>query len=152
MKDVDEICVDYNEISCWWKEVRNILTDSSNPFHALTAALACRAVGMRLENNSGLSNIERPTDNNGNEGTKVKNINEDENGKSVEKEERGESSKNGNQGKKMEESQEKEVTSSTEDETHSSSSEWENVSKDTCQFSLLIANLEDITILSAIVR
>ena len=126
-----EICVDCNEISSWWKEVRNILSQSSNPFQALTAALACRAVGMRLENNLGLSNSE------------------DETGISAEK---GENSKNGNEEKEGEETREKENTSSSGDETHSSFSDWENVSKDTCQFSLLIANLEDITILNAIVR
>lgn len=148
--DVNEICSDYNEVSLWWKETRKILSEASNPFHALTAAFVCRAVGMRLENNLVFSNV----DDNGNANEKVDSGNERE--KKVD---------NGNEGEKMnenkenrkigelkgEDSQEKDFTSSPEDETHSSLSEWENVSKDTCQFSLLIANLEDITILNAIV-
>lgn len=39
-----------------------------------------------------------------------------------------------------------------DDETYSSTSEWENVSKDTCQFTLLIGNLEDITVLNTIIK
>lgn len=40
----------------------------------------------------------------------------------------------------------------TNDETYNLSNEWENVTKDNCQFTLHIGNLEDITILDAIVR
>lgn len=151
---MNEICSDYNETSSWWREARKILTEASNPFHALTAGMVCRAVGMRLENN--VANI----DDNGNSNEKAVDNNDDD---SNEKEKKID---NGNIGEatiekkesrkiaelKGEDSQEKDFTSSPEEETHSSLSEWENVSKDTCQFSLLIANLEDITILNAIVR
>ena len=122
--------------------MRNILTDSTNPFHALTAALCCRAVGIRLENNKGFLKNESVIDDNGNENQNVENGNEGEIEKAIEKDV---SCKNRNEEKKEE-------ASSPEDETPSSLSEWENVSKDTCQFSLLISNLEDITILNAIVR
>lgn len=40
-----------------------------------------------------------------------------------------------------------------EDEMQSSTtSEWENVSRDTCQWSLLIGQLEDVALLEAILR
>ncbi|XP_051155116.1 rab3 GTPase-activating protein non-catalytic subunit [Leptopilina boulardi] len=147
--DVNEICGDYNEISSWWKEARKILTEASNPFHALTAALVCRAVGMRLENNLVFSNI----DDNGNANVDNNSSGREkkvDNGNAGESENEKKESRNiGNL--KGDDSQEKDFSSSPEDETHSSLSEWENVSKDTCQFSLLIANLEDITILNAIV-
>lgn len=147
---MNEICGDYNEISSWWKEARKILTEASNPFHALTAALVCRAVGMRLENNLVFSNI----DDNGNANVDNNSSGREkkvDNGNAGESENEKKESRNiGNL--KGDDSQEKDFSSSPEDETHSSLSEWENVSKDTCQFSLLIANLEDITILNAIVR
>lgn len=41
---------------------------------------------------------------------------------------------------------------SPDDETHSSTSEWENVSHDTCQWSLLIGQLEDVALLGSILR
>jgi hypothetical protein len=41
---------------------------------------------------------------------------------------------------------------SPDDETHSSTSEWENVSRDTCQWSLLIGQLEDVALLDAVLR
>ncbi|OAD61467.1 Rab3 GTPase-activating protein non-catalytic subunit [Eufriesea mexicana] len=90
--DVEEICAENNEISLWWKKVRNILVDSTNPFNALSAALMCRAVAMSIE------------------GSKEK-----------------------------------------YDEVYNLTNEWENVTKDSCQFTLLIGNLEDITILDAVV-
>jgi hypothetical protein len=39
-----------------------------------------------------------------------------------------------------------------DDETHSSANEWENVSRDTCQWSLLIGQLEDVALLNTVVR
>lgn len=41
---------------------------------------------------------------------------------------------------------------SPDDETHSSANEWENVSRDTCQWSLLIGQLEDVALLDTVVR
>jgi hypothetical protein len=41
---------------------------------------------------------------------------------------------------------------SPDDETHSSTSEWENVSRDTCQWSLLIGQLEDVALLDTVLR
>jgi hypothetical protein len=41
---------------------------------------------------------------------------------------------------------------SPDDETHSSISEWENVSRDTCQWSLLIGQLEDVALLDTVLR
>lgn len=150
--EVNEICSDYNETSSWWREARKILTEASNPFHALTAGMVCRAVGMRLENNvaniddNGNSN-EKPVDNDDDSNEKEKKIDNGNIGEAtIEKKESRKIAE-----LKGEDSQEKDFTSSPEEETHSSLSEWENVSKDTCQFSLLIANLEDITILNAIV-
>ena len=43
-------------------------------------------------------------------------------------------------------------TVSPDDETHSSANEWENVSRDTCQWSLLIGQLEDVALLDTVVR
>lgn len=37
-------------------------------------------------------------------------------------------------------------------ETHSSANGWENVSHDTCQWSLLIGQLEDVALLDTVVR
>jgi hypothetical protein len=39
-----------------------------------------------------------------------------------------------------------------DDETHSSANEWENVSRDTCQWSLLIGQLEDVALLDTVLR
>ncbi|KOC68340.1 Rab3 GTPase-activating protein non-catalytic subunit [Habropoda laboriosa] len=47
--NIEEICAEYNEISLWWKKVRNILLYSTNPFNALSAALMCRAVALSVE-------------------------------------------------------------------------------------------------------
>ncbi|KZC10899.1 Rab3 GTPase-activating protein non-catalytic subunit [Dufourea novaeangliae] len=99
--NVEEICAENNEISLWWKNVRTILSDSTNPFNALTAALACRAVATCLE--------------------------------------------------KYKEKCEPVPNAKLNDEMYNLTSEWENVTKDSCQFTLLIGNLEDITILDAIV-
>lgn len=61
--------------------------------------------------------------------------------------------KNGNDLAKINDINEDKPNDSTpDDETYSSISEWENVSKDTCQFTVLIGNLEDIAILKAVVR
>lgn len=104
--------------------------NSSNPFSALTAAMACRAVSITMQRNKDRLQTSFK-DNNGNEG-------EDE--------------KNGNKTEKMEEDNDNKDNSSPEEETVSNISDWVNVSKDTCQFSLLIGNLEDITVLDAIIR
>lgn len=127
--DVEEICVEYNETSLWWKNVRTILTESTKPFNALTAALSCRAIAVIMERyKERLQN--------------QKSLGTDE----------GEDIKNGNNTIKMDEMESKANDMTPDDETYSSNSEWENVSKDTCQFTLLIGNLEDITVLNAVVR
>ncbi|OXU28898.1 hypothetical protein TSAR_008176 [Trichomalopsis sarcophagae] len=129
LNDAEEICTSYNEVSYWWRDVRNILMESDNPFNALTAAMACRAVSISMQRNKDQLQTSFKDDN-GNEGDGEKNVNEPE---------------------KMEEDDEKEDNSSPEEESVSNISDWENVSKDTCQFSLLIGNLEDIAVLDAIV-
>lgn len=129
--DVEEICVEYNEISLWWKNVRTILTESTKPFNAFTAALACRATAMTLEKHKEKLQNQKQLENNGNEEEDIRNGNI-------------------NITKIEMESKPNDVT--PDDETYSSISEWENVSNDTCQFALLIGNLEDITILNAVIR
>jgi hypothetical protein len=50
-------------------------------------------------------------------------------------------------------SQQQELSAvSPDDETHSSANEWENVSRDTCQWSLLIGQLEDVALLDTVLR
>jgi len=127
---VEEICVGYNEISLWWKNVRTILTESTKPFNAFTAALACRATAMTLEKYKEKLQNQKQLGNNGNE----------------------EEEKDGNDVIKTNEMQSKPNDVTLDDETYSSINEWENVSNDTCQFALLIGNLEDITILNAVIR
>ncbi|XP_046609657.1 rab3 GTPase-activating protein non-catalytic subunit [Neodiprion virginianus] len=127
--EVEEICVEYNEISSWWQEMRNILSDSTNPFNALTAAMVCRAVAMKLEKSKDTAYNSEQKDGNGN---------------------KDEDAENGNTSEKMEDLDE-ELNRTPEEENSSSTSDWENVSKDTCQFTALISNLEDIAILNAIV-
>ncbi|XP_076636420.1 rab3 GTPase activating protein isoform X2 [Colletes latitarsis] len=112
--NVEEICAEYNEISLWWKNVRNILSDSTNSFNALSAALACRAVAMFLVKHKEKW-VDKIQDNNDTEKIEcVSNLKLD-------------------------------------NEIYNLTSEWENVTKDSCQFTLLIGNLEDITILDAII-
>ncbi|XP_043526557.1 rab3 GTPase-activating protein non-catalytic subunit isoform X1 [Frieseomelitta varia] len=126
--NVEEICAEYNEISLWWKKVRNILLDSTNPFNALTAALMCRAVAMSIERYKEKCN-NKTEDNNDQEEKDVENKNDLEEGKH----------------------QDSVNNSKSNDEIYNLTNEWENITKDTCQFTLLIGNLEDITILDAIV-
>lgn len=127
------MCGSYNEISDWWKGVQNILVDSTNPFNALTAALACRAVTIGIQiNKDHLQNSFK--DDNGNE-------KEDE--------------KNGNKLEKVAENKEKSSTSKEKDKNDDelvNTGDWEKVSKDTCQFSMLMGTLEDISVLDAVVR
>nr|XP_012216087.1 PREDICTED: rab3 GTPase-activating protein non-catalytic subunit isoform X1 [Linepithema humile] len=130
LTDIEEICTEYNEISLWWRNVRTTLTESTKPFNALTAALACRAIGMTLEKYKEKLQNQKLSEANGNEGEDVK---------------------NGNNVTEVDEVEKKSSDVTPDDETYSSISEWENVSNDTCQFTLLIGNLEDITILSAVV-
>lgn len=128
---MEEICVEYNEISLWWKNVRTILTESTKPFNAFTAALACRATAMILEKYKEKLQNQKQLENNGNEEEDIR---------------------NGNNVTKVDEMENKPNDVTPDDETYSSISEWENVSNDTCQFALLIGNLEDITILNAVIR
>ena len=95
--------------------------------------MACRAVSVSMQRNKdrSLTSCKDDKDDNGNE-------KDDE--------------KNGNQPEKMEEDDDKDDNSSPEEETVSNISDWENVSRDSCQFSWLIGNLEDIAILDAVVR
>jgi len=67
-------------------------------------------------------------------------------------EDEGEDIKNGNDVTKVDKAETKSSDATPDDETYSLISEWENVSNDTCQFTLLIGNLEDITILYTIIR
>jgi len=67
-------------------------------------------------------------------------------------EDEGENIKNGNDITKIDKAETKLSDVTPDDETYSLISEWENVSNDTCQFTLLIGNLEDITILHSIIR
>lgn len=129
--DIEDICVEYNEVSLWWKNVRTILTESIKPFNALTAALACRAIAMILEKHKEKLQNQKLLETNGNEGEDNKNINNITD---------------------LDETENKPSDITPDDETYSSISEWENVSNDTCQFTLLIGNLEDITILNAVIR
>lgn len=129
---MEEICVEYNEVSSWWKDVRTILIESTKPFNAFTAALACRATAMILDKYKEKLQNEKQFGNNGNE--------------------EEEDIKNGNNTTKINELESKSNEVTPDDETYSSISEWENVSNDTCQFTLLIGNLEDIAILNAVTR
>ncbi|XP_014294842.1 rab3 GTPase-activating protein non-catalytic subunit [Microplitis demolitor] len=104
-RDAEEICVGYNQVSPWWKDTRQILTESVNPLQALTAALACRSVAITLSATRDQSQASEK------EALDVKNGN---------------------------------VKDQKPDDPH----DWENVSKDVCQFTLLIGNLEDIAILN----
>ena len=49
ISDINVICAEYNELSSWWREVRSVLMESTNPFMALTGAIACRAVALYFE-------------------------------------------------------------------------------------------------------
>lgn len=129
--DVEEICAEYNEVSLWWKNVRTTLTESTKSFNALTAALACRAISMTLEKYKEKLQNHKLSEANGNKREDVK---------------------NGNNVNEVDEIEKKSSDVTPDDETYSSISEWENVSNDTCQFTLLIGNLEDITILNAVIR
>ncbi|KYN05982.1 Rab3 GTPase-activating protein non-catalytic subunit [Cyphomyrmex costatus] len=130
LNDVEEICVEYNEVSSWWKNVRTILTESTKPFNAFTAALACRATAMTLEKYKEKLQNEKRLGNNVNEENDVKSEN------NITKTDKILNKPN-------------DVT--PDDETYSSISEWENVSNDTCQFALLIGNLEDTAVLNAVI-
>ncbi|PNF37324.1 hypothetical protein B7P43_G00463 [Cryptotermes secundus] len=122
LTDVNVICAEYNGLSSWWRDVRRILTDSTNPFMALTAAIVCRAVALSVE--------------------KVKESNVLAHDISM---------PNGGPGDAVSLQQESSAVS-PDDETHSSTSEWENVSHDTCQWSLLIGQLEDVALLDSVLR
>lgn len=128
---MEEICAEYNEVSSWWRNIRTALSESTKPFNTLTAALACRAIGMTLEKHKETLQYQKLLEANGNEGEDIK---------------------SGNDISKVDKMETKSSDVTPDDETYSSISEWENVSNDTCQFTLLIGNLEDITILDAIVR
>lgn len=126
----EQICVEYNEISSWWSDVRFTLAESNKPFQALTAALACRAVATHFQRTKD-SMGKKVTDDNGNEHDQglVDDPNVSEKTSKL-----------------------PEDKPSPDDEMHSSASEWENMSRDACQFTELIASLEDITILNAVLR
>ncbi|PSN52085.1 Rab3 GTPase-activating protein non-catalytic subunit [Blattella germanica] len=113
LEDVNVICPEYNELSSWWREVRNVLKESTNPFMALTGAIVCRAVALY-----------------------------------VEKEKESKGSSGTSDAAPLQESS----ATSPEDEMHSSASEWENVSRDTCQWSLIIGQLEDVALLDTVLR
>ncbi|KAJ9600993.1 hypothetical protein L9F63_000831, partial [Diploptera punctata] len=118
LADIEEICAEYNDLSSWWQEVRNILMESINSFMALTAAIVCRAVALYIEKEKESKGIVREDKSNG--------VTSDTS------------------------PQQLSSATSPEDETHSSASEWENVSRDTCQWSLLISQLEDVALLDTV--
>ncbi|XP_014614493.1 PREDICTED: rab3 GTPase-activating protein non-catalytic subunit [Polistes canadensis] len=129
LNNIEEICVDYNESSLWWKDVRTVLTESLNPLHAYTAALACRAVAVTLEKykDKTYNTTEETCDSNKNDAD------------------------NNDPQAKVDKNSEKSNLIAHE-EIYSSINEWENISKDTCQFTLLIGNLEDVMVLNTVVR
>lgn len=132
---MEEICVEYNEVSLWWKNVRAILMESTKPFDAFTAALACRAIAVTLEKYKERS-----------QGLKLAKLEDNGN-----EEENAENNRNSTTViDVLENDKPNDVT--PDDETYSSISEWENVSNDTCRFTLLIGNLEDVAVLNAIVK
>lgn len=45
----DKICQEFNTISPFWTEIRQFLTGSAKPFPALTAAILCRSVAQKIE-------------------------------------------------------------------------------------------------------
>lgn len=104
----------------------------------MTAALVCRAVTIDKQINK----------------DRLQNSFKDDNGNEKEDE------KNGNKSEKLDEAKSKEKNSSPDrdekeeedDEKAMNISDWEKVSKDTCQFSLLMGTLEDISVLDAVVR
>lgn len=131
LNSIEEICVDCNENSLWWKDVRTILTESLNPLQAYTAALACRAVAVTLEKyKEKMHNATEETSNSSKNDVH--------------------SSDNDTQITVQDNIEENNVVS--HEEVQNSISEWENVSKDMCQFTLLIGNLEDVMVLNAVVR
>ncbi|XP_031368306.1 rab3 GTPase-activating protein non-catalytic subunit isoform X3 [Apis dorsata] len=75
--DIEDICAEYNEISLWWKKVRNILLNSTNSFNALSAALMCRAVAMSIEKYKEKYDNKEIEENNDQEGIDIKNENKD---------------------------------------------------------------------------
>lgn len=60
--------------------------------------------------------------------------------------------KNENDMKEIKQHQDSVNNLKSDDEVYNLTNEWEDITKDTCQFTLLIGNLEDIAILDAIVR
>ncbi|XP_058803180.1 rab3 GTPase-activating protein non-catalytic subunit isoform X2 [Phymastichus coffea] len=130
LNDSEEVYAGYNEVSNWWRDVRIILTNSSNPFSALTATMACRAVSVTIQRNRDRLQTSC-RDNSGNE--------------------EGNETNSADGPEQMDEKDDRDDNSSVEEEAVSCISDWENVSRDTCQFSLLIGNLEDITVLNAVV-
>ncbi|XP_067009858.2 rab3 GTPase-activating protein non-catalytic subunit isoform X1 [Anabrus simplex] len=125
LTDVDVICAEYNELSSWWREIRTYLMESTNPFMALTSAIVCRAVALSVEKAKDLKHSKTPV-------VPVPAPEKTDNGGS------GDSSQD--------------MSMSPDDETHSSVSEWENVSRDTCQWTVLIGQLEDLALLDAVLK
>lgn len=102
--------------------------DSTNPFNALSAALMCRAVAMSIEGSKEKCSNETQ-DNNDQDQKDIKQEND------------------------LKEVKGHEISNlKSDDEVYNLTNEWENVTKDSCQFTLLIGNLEDITILDTVVR
>jgi Rab3 GTPase-activating protein regulatory subunit C-terminus len=49
ISDEDELRVDTSEVCPWWEEARKILSASTQPLKALTAAYVCRGACLKLE-------------------------------------------------------------------------------------------------------
>ncbi|KAG7206612.1 hypothetical protein KM043_000293 [Ampulex compressa] len=126
--NIDDVCGSCNEISEWWKKVRDLLTEATNPSNALTAAISCRAVAIALEKFREKYSGNRVNSDDGNEGGQGNGL---EGQNALPDEEAGDRN--------------------AEEETQGSTGDWENVSRDTCQFTLLIGHLEDVTVLNTVV-
>ncbi|XP_044732271.1 rab3 GTPase-activating protein regulatory subunit [Chrysoperla carnea] len=97
---LENICVHYNDISPFWKNIRDSLMISSNSFQALTAAILCRSVAQKLEYDKELLQSSHCSTS---------------------------------------------TAASCEDDVN-----WEKLSQDNCQWSILIGKLEDISLLNII--
>ncbi|XP_023289091.1 rab3 GTPase-activating protein non-catalytic subunit isoform X2 [Orussus abietinus] len=129
----DEVCAKDNEVSTWWHEVRGMLTECSKPFNSLTAAMACRAVSITLEKKRDLFDQSKRMESHGVETMGLPDTSEPE-------------------GLEKQKYTEKESSSNDALNTMCNlKSDWETVSKDGCQFTVLISHLEDLTILDYVV-
>ncbi|XP_075225489.1 rab3 GTPase activating protein isoform X2 [Lycorma delicatula] len=115
------ICLIAGKSVNWWTQVRTMLCDSEDPIAALTAALVCRYVALSVDDL-----LPGDTNNDGNKKEIDSHNNNDDNA-------------NDNCDKNKSDSE----TGSSNDVIM----DWENVSQETCQWSQLISQLEDVALL-----